>query len=599
MNKTFYIGLLGLIFSMQSAFAATSVIPNRNEVKTNISNTYTGSNTQDFSFSGQTVRLPIKTTPASPVTGEIYITGSSLIYYDQSGVQRAVATGSAGVGGSGVITQIPYFITNTTTLTSEAGTTVNAFTWDATNNFLGIQQVTPKCILHVGNNTTSGTVGAGAIILGVPHTTANIGAGSVIAGGSGGANGAAGADAFSFGISSYASGARSFAHGDGSTANAPNSHAEGESGGIHVSANSSHLEGKSCSIGSTGSYGHAEGDGCTANGPGGHAEGYQCSTGTGGSDHAEGSGSAATGGGAHAEGVSTIASGNISHAEGYDTSATGYAAHSGGYQTNASGIGSHAEGLSSVAAADYSHVEGETGNANALARSVHLEGKGCTANATGDYGHAEGDGCQVNGPGAHAEGYQSVASGNQAHAEGGICIASGNNSHAQGSECTASGNGAHAGGWNSTAGGNTSFSHGYRATDASNAGCFVIKDNVDAAFTATTTNQFMAKFANGAHFVDTPFYKDATVTSVNGSTAGTLKWYQPERGTGYKKVVVVLTGFNDSGETITFSVAFANTPDYIPGVGVTSLVPTSLSTTTFVLPATVGAVTGVYIIEGI
>jgi len=57
------------------------------------SNTYSGSFTQDFGASTQTLVLPKKTTPGAPITGEIYIDGVSLRFIDSSGpTTRTVIT---------------------------------------------------------------------------------------------------------------------------------------------------------------------------------------------------------------------------------------------------------------------------------------------------------------------------------------------------------------------------------------------------------------------------------------------------------------------------------------------------------------------------
>lgn len=70
----------------------------------------------------------------------------------------------------------------------------------------------------------------------------------------------------------------------------------------------------------------------------------------------------------------------------------------------------------------------------------------------------------------------------------------------------------------------------------------------------------------------------ATVTSVAGTTAGTLYWSMPFRGSGYKKVAVYLDGYeNDTttAQTITFPTAFTYTPQVqnpgaVPGVTVST-----------------------------
>lgn len=127
---------------------------------------------------------------------------------------------------AGVAAQIPFWA-NATTLTNEVGSGAAAFTWNVTSHFLGIQQATPLTILHVGNNTTSGSVGSGSIILGLLSSSANVGAGALIANGSGGANTASGTDSTTHGASNVASNTAAFAIGTSNTASGTNSFAGG------------------------------------------------------------------------------------------------------------------------------------------------------------------------------------------------------------------------------------------------------------------------------------------------------------------------------------------------------------------------------------
>jgi len=66
----------------------------------------------------------------------------------------------------------------------------------------------------------------------------------------------------------------------------------------------------------------------------------------------------------------------------------------------------------------------------------------------------------------------------------------------------------------------------------------------------------------------------SATTSVTGTTAGSIIWDMPMQGTGYKKVVVYLDGYeNDTttAQTITFPTAFTYAPNVynpaaVPGV---------------------------------
>lgn len=212
----------------------------------------------------------------------------SLITYNASSEQSILAPGTDGhvltlASGNpvwqapdtltGVVNQIPYF-NSTSTITTEAGSAANALTWDPTNNFLGIQQTTPKSILHVGTATTSGTVGANAVILGAPHASDNVGDYALLSG-----------------LDSHASGTRSFAHGLSATA----------SGTTSVSIGTS----------------------TTASGQNSSAF-NSLSEASGANSHAEGNNTTASGTDSHAEGQATVASGTRSHAQNINTTAQGY-----------------------------------------------------------------------------------------------------------------------------------------------------------------------------------------------------------------------------------------------------------------------------------
>jgi len=70
----------------------------------------------------------------------------------------------------------------------------------------------------------------------------------------------------------------------------------------------------------------------------------------------------------------------------------------------------------------------------------------------------------------------------------------------------------------------------------------------------------------------------SATTSVTGTTAGSIIWDMPMQGTGYKKVVVYLNGYeNDTttAQTITFPTAFTYTPNVynpaaVPGITVST-----------------------------
>ena len=87
-------------------------------------------------------------------------------------------------------------------------------------------------------------------------------------------------------------------------------------------------------------------------------------------------------------------------------------------------------------------------------------------------------------------------------------------------------------------------------------------------------------------------------TTVNGTTAGTAVWSQPAMDSSVKKIMVFLSGYENTtaiAQTITYPVAFTNTPKITADDSGGS----SALTTTLTLPASMSAAkTGWVIVEG-
>jgi len=85
--------------------------------------------------------------------------------------------------------------------------------------------------------------------------------------------------------------------------------------------------------------------------------------------------------------------------------------------------------------------------------------------------------------------------------------------------------------------------------------------------------------------------------TLAGTTAGSAIWNMPYQGSGYKKVIVYLNGYENTtttAQTITFPTAFTYTP-----IVTTSISGVSASTTALTLPASMTATaTGYVIVEG-
>jgi len=90
-----------------------------------------------------------------------------------------------------------------------------------------------------------------------------------------------------------------------------------------------------------------------------------------------------------------------------------------------------------------------------------------------------------------------------------------------------------------------------------------------------------------------------TVTSVAGTTAGTIYWVMPFQGSGYKKVLVYLDAYeNDTttAQTITYPTAFTQTPNVYNPAGVPGVSTTT--TTLSIDPDSATTYTGWIVVEG-
>jgi hypothetical protein len=87
--------------------------------------------------------------------------------------------------------------------------------------------------------------------------------------------------------------------------------------------------------------------------------------------------------------------------------------------------------------------------------------------------------------------------------------------------------------------------------------------------------------------------------TLSGTTAGSAVWTQPFTGNAYKKVMVYLNGYENTGgtaQTITFPVSFADTPVI---TSQPSAFGATVSTTTLTFPTSmIAPVTGWIVVEG-
>jgi hypothetical protein len=110
-----------------------------------------------------------------------------------------------------------------------------------------------------------------------------------------------------------------------------------------------------------------------------------------------------------------------------------------------------------------------------------------------------------------------------------------------------------------------------------------------------TTTPSQKLEVNGNTAIDSALLLTTTQHTITGSTSGTVVWSMPFQGSSYKKVVVYFNAMNDAGTSITYPVAFVQTP-YLNGVS-SVIAVSSTSTTTLTIARTNGQ-TGFVFIEG-
>jgi len=117
-----------------------------------------------------------------------------------------------------------------------------------------------------------------------------------------------------------------------------------------------------------------------------------------------------------------------------------------------------------------------------------------------------------------------------------------------------------------------------------------IEINLNNANTWTATQTF-------ATIIPSLVNLSTATNTLTGTTAGSVIWNMPYQGTGYKKAIFYLNGYENTtttAQTITFPTAFTYTP-YI----ITSISGVSATTTALTLPTSMTATaTGYIIVEG-
>ncbi len=272
----------------------------------------------------------------------------------------------------------------------------------------------------------------------------------------------------------------------------------------------------------TGYYSFATGLNTTASGSGSTAMGNS-TTASGGFSTAMGQNTTAIGTGSTAIGFNTNASGSFSTAMGQNTNATGSVSTATGYGTTASGNVSTAMGDNTTAGGLRSTAMGQ----NTGAGGDYSTSMGFGTSASGHYSTAMGYGTGTRGTASTSMGRLTLASGEYSTAMGKYTDATGYAATAIGDSSLANGTISFASGYRTTASGDYSTATGYRTSASGDystaigsnvstnnkAGAFIMGDNSSASIMLSpSSNFFLARFANGYHFV----------TSANLSTGCSL-----------------------------------------------------------------------------
>jgi hypothetical protein len=139
-------------------------------------------------------------------------------------------------------------------------------------------------------------------------------------------------------------------------------------------------------------------------------------------------------------------------------------------------------------------------------------------------------------------------------------------------------------------------------TNSTSIGFAAVNNGANQVMLGTTTEyvQFPGTDAtNGsAKFSSFSQHNMATTSITLASGTGTAVYAEYQRGSVWKKVVVYLNALDGVTNTVTFPVAFTNTPMIITTNGPAAAVVTTLTTTQFVITTTGVATTGYLFFEG-
>jgi len=139
-------------------------------------------------------------------------------------------------------------------------------------------------------------------------------------------------------------------------------------------------------------------------------------------------------------------------------------------------------------------------------------------------------------------------------------------------------------------------------TNSTSIGFAAVNNGANQVMLGTTTEyvQFPGTDAtNGsAKFSSFSQHNMATTSITLASGTGTAVYAEYQRGSVWKKVVVYLSALDGVTNTVTFPVAFTNTPMIIATNGPLAAIVTTLTTTQFVITTTGVATTGYLFFEG-
>lgn len=157
-NKQFFITTPEKLAFCEQVLQKQYVIVPGNPVYTDSTNIYTGTNTNNFGGSGQTLIIPLKITPASPSPGEIFVENENMVFADTWGDLHVVGSG----GGTPALAENHIFVGNASSEATDVAMSGDATIVAAGTLTIANSAVTNAKMANMADQTVKGNVSGGS-----------------------------------------------------------------------------------------------------------------------------------------------------------------------------------------------------------------------------------------------------------------------------------------------------------------------------------------------------------------------------------------------------------------------------------------------------